>query len=136
MQTAPDQISIRGPQTSAGEDLAPAAAALGVGAAAALSSDRTPADTRTPAEPEPYILEGAEEFGITVVIESIPSGATVTVDDQRVGQTPVHVHLDPRADHIVEFAQDGCGDYVRLLSSNSWREGRDTTVQVQLYCDE
>jgi hypothetical protein len=59
----------------------------------------------------------------------------VTVDEQVVGRTPVQVRMDPRADHIIEFTYDGCGDYVRLLSSTSWREGRDTTVRVQLYCD-
>lgn len=106
-------------------------ALIGAGAAAAATLPTT-----TPAEPAgPVVLEGAETFGITVSIESAPPGATVLVDEQSVGQTPVAVRLDPRADHIIEFTHDGCGDYVRLLSSTSWREGRDTTVKVQMYCD-
>jgi len=117
-----------------GPGFEPAAAALGVGAAAVLLSDDA-TEEATPLEQAPFTLEGSEEFGITVVLESVPSGAKVIVDDQVVGYTPVQVRMDPRADHIVEFNHDGCGDYVRLLSSTSWREGSDTTVQVQLYCD-
>ena len=138
---AADDIFIQGPEdtasptsTAVGTSAVPAATALGVGAAAALLPEDAAEETAA-VEQAPYTLEGSEEFGITVVIESVPSGAQVTIDEQSVGTTPVQVRMDPRADHIVEFEYDGCGDYVRLLCSTSWREGRDTTVQVQLYCD-
>ena len=131
-----DNITIIGPEDAASPtnaDLGLPVAASGAAAAAAPLSAGSSASF-APA-PTPYTLEGSEEFGITVQIESVPSGAQVSVDEQVVGQTPVQVRMDPRADHIIEFAYDGCGDYVRLLSSTSWREGRSTTVQVQLYCD-
>jgi hypothetical protein len=133
-----DNITIHGP----GDASSPSGVGLGVAAgavgAAALHDAATTDEAAQPLaqqEQVPYKLEGSEQFGITVRLESIPSGAQVMVDEQVVGMTPVQVRMDPRADHIVEFNYDGCGDYVRLLSSTSWREGRDTTVQVQLYCD-
>jgi hypothetical protein len=141
VDAASDDIVIHGPgvtpttpNTTAATPPSPSPSVTAPGAAGAAVALSVP--TSEPSEPaEPVTLEGAEEFGITVSIESEPPGATVLVDDQSVGRTPVAVRLDPRADHIVEFTHDGCGDYVRLLSSNSWREGRDTTVKVQLYCD-
>jgi hypothetical protein len=143
--TAADNIVIRGEAPSTNTPLtntsstpvptlAPPGVVAGTVALGATLTDAAPEDT-SPEPTPPFVLEGAEEFGITVQLESVPAGATVLVDEQSVGTTPVAVRLDPRADHIIEFTHDGCGDYVRLLSSTSWREGRDTTVKVQLYCD-
>ncbi|MFQ5600769.1 MAG: PEGA domain-containing protein [Candidatus Krumholzibacteriia bacterium] len=82
----------------------------------------------------PSTLGGSRHAQITVVLHSQPSGAQVSIDDRPVGKTPLRVRIDPLSDHVLLFERDGCGDYVRLLSSAGWEKGRSPSIRVQLHC--
>jgi hypothetical protein len=77
---------------------------------------------------------GAHVTVVTVLLETEPPGAQVSVDDQAAGTTPLRVRLDPTVDHVVEFSRNGCSDHVRFLSAAGWEKGRSTTLHVQLEC--
>lgn len=47
---------------------------------------------------------------------SNPVGATVTVDGQPAGTTPVRMHLSNLKDHVIVFHRDGYSDATCVLS--------------------
>lgn len=84
---------------------------------------------------EPLVPSATRELLVGVVLQSTPPGASVRIDGQLVGSTPLRVQIDPRYDHVIEFQRDGCGDFVRLLSTSGWQDGRSSAIQADLVCD-
>ncbi|UCE03247.1 MAG: PEGA domain-containing protein [Candidatus Latescibacterota bacterium] len=120
-----DAIGLPPDDVPAHEELAPAGAAVAPGEAAPVLVGR---------DVDAQDADDAGRAWITVLLQSEPNGASVSVDDREVGQTPLRVRLDPTHDHVVRFESDGCGDHVRLLSAAGWERGHSSTVTVQLHC--
>src|SRR5262245_106449 len=74
------------------------------------------------------LFAGAEPPG-TLSIASEPAGATVYVDGQFVGQTPLDVHNLAPGDHRVRVVKDGFLENGRLVSVAAGKTG---TLQVRL----
>jgi len=104
---------------------APAAATTPAPTAVPMASGAAPAPAPAPA---PAKIEApAAAVGI-LQVKSVPSGATVTIDDATVGVTPIEITLEPRR-YQVKVALDG---YDAIESEEDVRARERASVVLRL----
>jgi hypothetical protein len=119
-------ISVPGPTTTP----APSPAAAGVAAsrsdvAAATRSPRAPAPSPSPESGE----NRGQQFSGTLDVESVPSGAAVFINQERVGQTPVLLKQIRAGSHVLWLEREG---YERWSTSVLVPADKQTLVNAKL----
>ncbi len=72
--------------------------------------EREPAAESTPGKPASGALA-------TLQINTSPAGADVIVDDRYYGQSPVKITIDKNQNHVIQIAQQGYKEVVKILNA-------------------
>jgi eukaryotic-like serine/threonine-protein kinase len=103
-------------------------AALFIGAVISSQRHGAPAPTPAPAAAASGVASPARPSTVAVLIESIPSGATVLAEDgTQIGMTPVSWTIAPNSERIVTFQKSGF-----LPMARRFRAAGDSTLAVHL----
>jgi len=105
---------------------------LDIGTGEFLYDEPTVAELAPPADEVALVQPGRIE--VSLLVQSDPPGAEASLDGKLVGTTPLHVKLDPRLDHLLSVARDGCESIVQLLATDAWRAGRPPQALLRLDC--
>lgn len=82
-----------------------------------------------PARPLRPTHTGLSSYLATLVVESVPSGATIYLDDHAIGVTPMRIDNLQAGGHDVRLQLEGYKDYERLISL---RERQVKPLRVKL----
>ena len=100
------------------------------------SIDFTMAAIRQDQDGQPEEISPIVAAGTTLVINSVPTGADVFIDELFVGVTPVRTTIDPLVSHTVQITRQGYEDSIKLIDPATLKSGSSVNLLYRLQKEE